>query len=466
MKRQTAVPHFAKPRRPRRRFSALARTALTALSLVALGLSAARAQVATSYTVTDLGVVSGAAHSYPYALNDAATTATGTPLIRVVGHTVTSKGVGYHAFYWDSATKVITDIGAFSGGQSGAGRDVNSKGEVVGSADTVSGGNGRAFYWNPSLGAGKLVALSQTLNNLNSIHNGTAVASDARSINDAGTIVGMVYREDWGTVSVYWQKDASGTYQCYELPGYETPDQFSAALSNSTGAININASGDIAGSLPDSDIQYNSRAVVWKNEGTAASPSYRVAFDSGVTDSGCRINNMGQSAGGYSTPTGNVSFFWVPGVAGLQDIGSLGYGRTGVRGLNDNGQIVGESAVLSDGTQHAYLWTPGAIDGIAGNPQMKDLGTLGGTRSWGRGINKAGVVVGRSKLAGSNTLDRAFRWDSAGGIKDLNDATLTPSKGTFSEFREARKISDRGYIVGDGVIKKGGYTHAFLLTPK
>lgn len=433
---------------------------LTLSALAGPGQSAAHAQ--SSYTVTDLGVLSGTTTSRPSALNDTALSSTGTPIVRVVGTTVTSKGIAYHAFYWDSATKTITDIGALTGGQSSTPGALNSLGEVVGSGATTStGGNARAFYWKPALGAGNLIALSQTLSN--TLHNGVAATSNATSINEAGIIVGNVYSQAWGLVPVYWQKDpSSGVYQCIELPGMTA-----GVISNDgLGAYQINANGDIVGGLPDG-ITGGGQIVVWKNQSinpltggaNPANPVYGNPLVSAAADSwGGLINIAGEVAANYNYPTGG-GFVWAPdGVSSPQDIGHLGFGNTRVHGLSDNGAVTGESWKLSSGVRHAFMWTTGT--------GMIDLETLGGASSYGRSVNNAGIVVGVSQVGGSNGANQGFRWDSVGGMRSLNASALTPTKGSFSLLGFARKISDRGYIVGEGTLSKGGTTHAYLLTPK
>lgn len=110
----------------------------------------------------------------------------------------------------------------------------------------------------------------------------------------------------------------------------------------------------------------------------------------------------------------------------LTDLGVLpGYNSSSAYGLNDLGQVVGDSYLASRGgeTGHAFLNTGGS---------MSDLGTLGGSSSTALGINNLGTVVGTS--ATSDGSHHAFRYD--GVISNLG----------YSD--RAYAINDAGTIVG------------------
>ena len=91
---------------------------------------------------------------------------------------------------------------------------------------------------------------------------------------------------------------------------------------------------------------------------------------------------------------------------------------------------------------------------------MTDLGTLGGTSSFGEGINASGQVTGDSNTTGNAAL-HAFLYTPANGMVDLN--TLLPS-GSGWTLISAFAINDAGQITGSGT-NHSGFSHAFLLTP-
>lgn len=143
------------------------------------------------------------------------------------------------------------------------------------------------------------------------------------------------------------------------------------------------------------------------------------------------INNAGQvtgvSATAGSTHTshdGLRAFVWQNGV--MTDLGTLGgsdsysYGL----GINDAGQIVGESSPAGLSPSHAFLWQNGV---------MSDLGTLGET-STANAINSTGQVVGVSQAPGSPSF--AVRWQN--GV--MSDVGGPASVG--------QAINDSGQVAG------------------
>jgi len=149
------------------------------------------------------------------------------------------------------------------------------------------------------------------------------------------------------------------------------------------------------------------------------------------------------------------AFLWTE-AGGMRDLGTLGGPDSTAAFVNQRGQIAGQSyinATLNETTslptQDPFFWE---------NGHMLDIGTLGGTLGQSIGMNNRGQVVGNSNLAGDQT-SHAFLWDRQRGIKDLG--TL---KG-YSHSSEAHWINDAGEVVGesDAVTKSGVYSsHAFL----
>jgi probable HAF family extracellular repeat protein len=166
----------------------------------------------------------------------------------------------------------------------------------------------------------------------------------------------------------------------------------------------------------------------------------------GTSTDAYAINNLGQVAGTSSTATGERhAFLWTPG-QGMRDLGTLGGGSSSTaRGVNDQGQVVGEVTLPPVGplrpAKHAFLWTPGQ--------GMQDLGTLGSLGSTiAFDINNAGQVVGRAFSADQvvspptdpELFSRAFLWAPGQGMRDLGDLGGGHSI--------AYAINDAGQVVG------------------
>jgi probable HAF family extracellular repeat protein len=126
------------------------------------------------------------------------------------------------------------------------------------------------------------------------------------------------------------------------------------------------------------------------------------------------------------------------------------YERTYATGINASGQVVGYAAdTFGLPLSGAFLWTPGATNGLPGNPQMRDLGHFGGDcvywceSAWAWGLNNAGHVVGHSSVEIFGwAIAHAFVWKN-GRITDLG----TLGDGPFLAS-VARDINDAGMVVG------------------
>lgn len=122
------------------------------------------------------------------------------------------------------------------------------------------------------------------------------------------------------------------------------------------------------------------------------------------------------------------------------------------RATTDGSVAVG-SYRISTGPNHAQLWTAVRTNGLITSWNRRDLGTLGGTTSFGRGTDPTGtMVVGGSTLASGT--QHAFVWQAATGMRDLR--SLSSAATCYSDASTANAT---GRIVGSSCTA-GGQTHA------
>jgi len=117
----------------------------------------------------------------------------------------------------------------------------------------------------------------------------------------------------------------------------------------------------------------------------------------------------------------------------ITDLGTLGGSYSYGLGINSSGQVVGSSALIGDTAEHAFFYSGGV---------MTDLGTLGGSYSWAWGINNSGQVMGWSLIPGD------YKWHaflySGGVMTDLG--TLGGS------YSDGWGINNSGQVVGGSTI--------------
>jgi probable HAF family extracellular repeat protein len=128
----------------------------------------------------------------------------------------------------------------------------------------------------------------------------------------------------------------------------------------------------------------------------------------------------------------------------ITDLGTLGGTYSAAYGINNSGQVTGESYIGGDAAYHAFLYSAG---------KMTDLGTLGGTHSYGWAINSLGQVCGQSYVAGDGT-QHAFLYDGT-TLRDLG--TIVGGPGSI-----AKGINDFGQVVGSFGTAGNQAIHAFL----
>ena len=304
----------------------------------------------------DLGTLGG--DSYATAVNDSGT---------VVGYYFPLDKFYQHGFIWTEATGMV-DIGVPGGGDSTTAwcrpTGINSAGNVVGYARQVNRKQ-VAFFWSP---AGGFVTLGEFSSNADNGNTGYA-------INDKDQITGNILTKDPFLVyhAYLWSPDMIKPRNL----GTVDDAQYSVGY-----AIN-NLGQVVGGSLADGNAIW--QPMIWKKQqGMSLLGIVPDATYSQTTG----FNDAGEIIGFYYTTSETISFYKGPHNP-LTVLKSLSTHENYALAINQLGVITGWSAP-SLGLTRAVIWsTP------TGEPQ--DLGTLTGDGiSAGRGINNLGQVVGES----------------------------------------------------------------------
>jgi probable HAF family extracellular repeat protein len=352
---------------------------------------------------------------------------------------------------------IVTDLGTLEGGTFSQPFFVNRYGLVSGSSN-LPDGNQHAVLW---LGKLKLDIGAPGLGGPNSIAFGDN--DGLQSAGEAETSTPDPKGEDFcgfGThltcLPFLWQ--------------YGWMKRLPTLGGNNGVAWAINNGREVAGfaenSTPDPGcpapqvLQF--KPVVWEEGVIHELPTYGGDPD-GIAQ---EINDNGEVVGGSGIcATFNTNFLYnlVPVHALLWEngkainLGNLG-GQTGqaggniAYGVNNQGQVVGNSDLPGDTTFHAFLWTK--------NTGMQDLGTLSGdVASVSISINDAGSVVGASLDVDFNP--RAFLWED-GVMTDLNALVAGDSP---LYLLTGCSINSRGQITGLGMTSTGEI-HTYLASPE
>jgi probable HAF family extracellular repeat protein len=171
------------------------------------------------------------------------------------------------------------------------------------------------------------------------------------------------------------------------------------------------------------------------------------------------INDRGEMAvSGDSTAAAQHFFFWSDGRA--TDVGSLGGRRTAGFGIDNAGEVVGWSTTAT-GKTHAYFWKDGT---------MTDLGALlpewGASIARGVAIAPAGerIVVGQTPV-GSGYTPRASVW-----TRDLAGKWSYTSLRIYGDyFSTANGVNSSSEIVGVTYLSTGSnpaISTAFIHDPR
>jgi probable HAF family extracellular repeat protein len=279
------------------------------------------------------------------------------------------------AFLWDDG--VITDLGSLTGSPLSSSFPVaiNKRGQVIGESDS------RGFLWDD----GVMVELSAA----------GAITLFPLALNDRGQVVGEAFVGSLVTHAFLWQRGV--TTDLGTLPGYST-----------SVATHINNRGQVAGSSTLLPVG-NTHAFFWADGamtdlGTLGGEN---ASPLGIKTLASGMNDRGQVVGFSLSPSGNYhAFLWANGT--MTDLGTLPGDDTSLAmGINNRGQVVGVSVTSGQNfAWHAFIWENGV---------MIDLGTLGPLGSSATGINEHGQVFGETFFADGT---HAFLWEH-GVMTDL-----------------------------------------------
>ena len=255
-----------------------------------------------------------------------------------------------------------------------------------------------------------------------------AGGSAAAAINDSGQVAGYAEFGTGSSISYEGLLYSGGSYSIIPSPG-----------GGSWIATAINGTGQVAGYGLTSGGNYN--AYLYSGGSTTDLGSLGGALGTPASY-GAGIDAAGDVVGttGTNADTNHAFVYPNPTVStnAMTDLGTLGGTSSLALGVSPNGDyIVGYSTTVENQT-HAFLWTSGGTNGVSGNAQMQDLGTLGGAISYATATNAAGNVVGYSTAASGSDF-HAFYY-SGGSFQDLGDPN------GFGAFAQALNAS--GVAVG------------------
>jgi probable HAF family extracellular repeat protein len=165
-----------------------------------------------------------------------------------------------------------------------------------------------------------------------------------------------------------------------------------------------------------------------------------------------RINNANQIIG-QRLAGNHIAFRFDLDSGLLVTLGTLGGSKSEPLGINNLGHVVGW-ANNPNLNIRAFRWTS--------ETGMQDLGSLGGqpydlARAYD--INDHGVIAGVS--ATNEGSARAFIWDPVNGMRKLDDLIDAP----HFQLEAAQRISNTGWIAGNGRYTSGGLGRGFVLRP-
>jgi probable HAF family extracellular repeat protein len=201
-------------------------------------------------------------------------------------------------------------------------------------------------------------------------------------------------------------------------------------------AYGINNSGNVTGHSPPTSVS-NTHAFYYDGQmhdlGTLGSSA------NGGFSAGSQINASNQIVGTTLDATGTAQAFLWDAQHGMR---SLGLPNTNGAAINKTGQIVGETASVTNGqVGRAFIWDP--TTGVQWIPLLATLPGCFLTNA--TAVNDASTVTGYCQS--TNNGFQAFVWDDAHGVQAL-DAQGTTESLAFS-------INNHGQVAGSVTLSPG-----------
>jgi probable HAF family extracellular repeat protein len=250
---------------------------------------------------------------------------------------------------------------------------------------------------------------------------GSGGANTCWGVNSDGVVVGTAASSAGVSHSFAYYSETDQLVDIGTFGGYDSA------------ATAINEGGNIVGQSNDAD--YYSVSHVYQFDGYSMDPLSGLSGDSYAAG----INSASEICGS----TGSRAFFRNAFGTYAPPGGADNY-MSWASAINDQSMITGYFQTSSPYIHHAFLWD-------TGSNTWTDLGTLGGSSSWGYAVNSSGHVVGASAL--SNATTSAFLY-SNGTMTNLG--SLVGVDGGSCAYG----ISDQGHVVGTSSATDGA--HAFI----
>jgi len=354
-----------------------------------------------------------------------------------------------HAFTFQDG--VLTDLGTLPGGVNSQAFWINARGLTV--------GLGQIAEVDPYLGIQELRAVVWEHGRIVDLGTFGGHESLSQAVNDRGQVVGIALNTIPDPISpigfvgtqmraFLWEK---GVMQ--DLGTLGGPDAWARYINNGTQIAGVSFTNSAIN--PETG-QPTTHAFLWQH-----GEMRDLGTLGGTFSEPFGLNNRGQVVGqsnvrgdpgcnGSVDPCVKHAFFWERG--SLKDIGTLGGSYSEALGVNESGEVVGLAGTQNDQANPGFVWKAGV---------MTDLGALTGDDcSIARAINSWGQIVGTSYPCATGSENAAL-WDN-GAVINLN--RFVPPGSDLHLTGDDAYINDRGEIAGTA-LRPNGDVRAFLLIP-